>query len=369
MNSLVFSVVLLVVVAILSVAAYNLWLLVRARRLRNKLAGPERGGAGQPGAERGEPTLGLDPVLDSGQEPSLDPSALQMPSAHPRTGLQVLDSYTDCIVELVLPAPVPGERLMGLGNRFRRVGSKPVTLEVATLGEQREPGNAPVDPDHDGGSGPAGAEEALDWRTPGPGGHFRRLRIGVLLANRGGPLNAMEFSEFVAGVHDLADQLSVLADTPEMSGVLARARALDDLCASLDAVVGLGVECGEPLGVEDLATVAAQAGCVERGNNRYARLGPGGEIVFSLALSDAPNRLSLLLDVPRAPASASPWSGMLDCARLCAERLGGRLIDDGGRPVAPEHLDAIAVQLAARQQALEDAGFVAGSSLALRLFN
>ncbi|MEN9315046.1 MAG: hypothetical protein RIS35_1439, partial [Pseudomonadota bacterium] len=55
--------------------------------------------------------------------------------------------------------------------------------------------------------------------------------------------------------------------------------------------------------------------------------------------------------------------------RLCADRLGGRLIDDSGRPVAPEHLEAIALQLAARQQALEDAGFVAGSPLALRLFN
>lgn len=368
MNSLIFSVVLLVVVAIASVAAYNLWLLVRARRLRGKLDGTDRAAGGQTGSERGEPTLGLDPALDAAQEPQLDPSALQMPSASPRTGLQVLDAYTDCIVEFVLPAPVAAERLMGLGNRFRRVGSKPVTLEVGVPKSRQESPEVPAGPDH-GGSAASGSEDAVDWRTPGPGGHFRRLRIGVLLANRGGPLNAMEFSEFVAGVHDLADQLSVLADTPEMSGVLARARALDELCASLDAVVGLGVECGEPLGVEDLATVAAQAGCVERGNNRYARLGPGGEIVFSLALSDAPNRLSLLLDVPRAPASASSWTGMLDCARLCADRLGGRLIDDGGRPVAPEHLDAIAVQLAARQQALEDAGFVAGSPLALRLFN
>ncbi|MEN9316498.1 MAG: hypothetical protein RIS35_2891, partial [Pseudomonadota bacterium] len=247
MNSLVFSVVLLVVVALASVAVYNLWLLLRARRLRIKRDAPDREGAGRAGSARGEPTLGLEPELDTADDPSFDPAALQMPQAAPRTGLQVLDAYTDCIVELVLPAPVAGERLMALGNRFRRVGSKPVTLEVGVPRGQGEPrlapGEAACTDDTDAAESAVvnGEADAIDWRTPGPGAHFRRLRVGVLLANRGGPLNAMEFSEFVAGVHDLADQLSVLADTPEMSGVLSRARALDDLCASLDAVIGLGV--------------------------------------------------------------------------------------------------------------------------------
>ena len=179
----------------------------------------------------------------------------------------------------------------------------------------------------------------------------------------------MEFSEFVAGVHALAEQLSVLADTPDMSAVLARARELDESCEQLDAQVGLGVEAPEALGVADLARLAQACGCVERGNNRYARLGESGEVLFSLALADAPNRLTLLLDVPRAPAAQQPWRAMLECAQRCAQALGGVLTDDGGRPVAPEHLARIDQQIDQRYGSLEAAGFPAGSALALRLFN
>ncbi|HQW51107.1 MAG TPA: hypothetical protein PL082_03535, partial [Tepidiformaceae bacterium] len=74
----------------------------------------------------------------------------------------------------------------------------------------------------------------------------------MLLANRNGPLNAMEFSDFAAGVQSLADQLSALATPPEMGPMLARARELDEICASLDAQLGIGVEAAEPLGVSDL---------------------------------------------------------------------------------------------------------------------
>ncbi len=191
----------------------------------------------------------------------------------------------------------------------------------------------------------------------------------MLLANRHGPLNAMEFSEFVAAIQSLADQLSVLADTPDMAAVLARARALDDACAQLDAQVGLGVEAPDALGVADLARLAEECACTERGNNRYARLGPSGEVLFSLALSDAPNRLSLLLDVPRAPAGSEPWREMAASAQLCAQRLGGVVVDDAGRPLAAVHLERIDQQIAQRQQSLADAGFEPGSPLALRVFN
>jgi len=221
----------------------------------------------------------------------------------------------------------------------------------------------PADP------GAAASADAPAWRVPVAGGHYAHVRVGVLLANRHGPMNAMEFSEFVAGVQGLADQLSVLADTPDMAAVLARARALDELCASLAAQVGIGVETREPLGLADLARVAGECGCVERGNNRYARLGPGGEVLFSLALADAPNRLSLLLDVPRAPAAMQPWQQMLACAQLCAQRLDARLVDDAGRPLPEAHLARIEQQIAERQRSLDDAGFAAGAPLTLRLFN
>jgi hypothetical protein len=238
---------------------------------------------------------------------------------------------------------------------MRRAGSKPVLVEAL-------PADAP-------GASSEDEPDPSAWQQPVPGRQYVALRAGVLLANRHGPLNAMEFSEFVTAVQSLADQLSVLADTPDMASVLARARDLDEVCANLDAQLGIAVEAPEVLGLSDLASLAAECGCVERGNNRYARLGPGGEVLFSLALADAPNRLQLLLDVPRAPASLEPWRAMVTCGKQCARRLGGPLVDDAGRPLPDTHIARIDEQIAQRYASLEDAGFPAGSSLALRVFN
>ncbi|MEK9777218.1 MAG: cell division protein ZipA C-terminal FtsZ-binding domain-containing protein [Quisquiliibacterium sp.] len=179
----------------------------------------------------------------------------------------------------------------------------------------------------------------------------------------------MEFSEFIGAVQALAEQLSVLADTPDMTSVLTRARELDEICANLDAQVGIGIDCPEPLGVADLARLAENCECVERGNNRHARLGPLGEVIFSLALADVPNRLQLLLDVPRVSSALRPWQQMTDCAMRCAQQLGGSLVDDAGKPLSEVQLARIGEQLQMRYASLREAGFPAGSPLALRLFN
>ena len=364
MSSLTLSLLLLAVAAIAAVFGYNWWI-GRSRSPGGRLAkgGGARDAAGA--SQRAEPSLGA--VAAAVPEPVPDAAAA---AAGPRSSaLPVLDARTDCIVELALPSLVSGERLVALASGFRRAGGKPVVVEAS----RSSPPPAPQgDGDEFLSDAPAPApvaQGAPQWRAPAAGAHFDLVRIGVLLANRNGPLNAMEFSDFAAGVQSLADQLSALAAAPEMGPVLARARELDEVCASLDAQLGIGVESPEPLGLADLARLAGETACVERGNNRYARLGPQGEVLFSLALTDAPNRLSLLLDVPRAPAEHSPWTEMVACARLCAQRLGGRLVDDAGRPLADPELDRIGQQIATRQERLAMIGIDAGSPLALRLFN
>lgn len=362
MSSLTLSVSLLVAFAIVVVIGCNLWLLRRTRRLR--VADPANRESARDGA-RDEPSLGAVVSADLADSPDLEAPAPLLAGNSP-----VLDPYTDCIVELELPSLVAGERLATLGNRLRRVGSKPVAFEAA-VEAQREPDiggttlRARLHGDDSGARDPA----PPDWRAPQAGRHYRRIRVGALLANRGGPMNPMEFSEFIGGVQSIAEQLHVLADTPDMNAVLARARALDDLCASLDAQMGLGIETAEPVASSDLLVVAREAGCVERGDGRHARLGINGEAIFTLAVGDTPNRLSLVLDVPRVPPVPAPWPEMLACARLFAERLRGQIVDDFGRPLSDRHLEAIGQQVEQRQQALEDAGFTAGSALALRLFN
>lgn len=258
----------------------------------------------------------------------------------------LLSELCDCIVEIPLRSAWPGERLIALAQRFRRAGAKPVAIEGRRAG--------------------ASADQ---WGALSASRQYEALRAGILLANRHGPLNAMEYSEFVTGVQTIADAVSALADTPDMAAVLARARDLDATCAQLDAQIGLNVEAPEALGPAQLAALAAPLAIVERGSNRYARLGDQGEVVFSVALADTPNRLTFLLDVPRSSPDSDAWGRMLDAARACAQHLGGRLVDDGGRPLADSSLAQIGRQLVQRYESLEAIGVPAGSALALRVFN
>ncbi len=271
-----------------------------------------------------------------------------LPAGAPGGGTR-LHPLTDCIIEFELTDPIAADRLLPTAHAFRRVGSKPVILEACT-------------------SAPESSGE-LHWGPLVARQRLFRVRVGVQLANRHGPLNAMEYSEFVNGVQALAEQLALLGDTPDMNTVLQRARALDESCAALDAQIGINVEAPDALGLSELARLAQETGCTERGNNRYARLAEQGEVVYSLSLSDSPTRLSLLLDVPRAPLAAQPWAAMVACARHCVQRLGARMVDDQGRALTEASLQRIEQQLLERQQALVAAGLTPGSSMALRVFN
>ncbi len=286
-------------------------------------------------------------VASASAEPALVPGS---PPARPVPAAAVpqprLSEICDCIVEMPLPAPCAGERLTAIAQRFRRAGSKPVVIE-----------GQPVD------AGPG------DWAAPASARQYAALRVGILMANRHGPLNAMEFSEFVTGVQAIAESLAALADTPDMTPVLARARDLDATCAQLDAQIGLNVEAPEPISPAQFAALAGVLSMAERGSNRYARLGAQGELVFSVALADMPNRFTFLLDVPRSSPGSDPWGQMLEAARTCAQQVGGQLVDDGGRPLADAALAQIGRQLAQRYESLEAIGLPAGSALALRVFN
>src|SRR5690606_10636578 len=122
---------------------------------------------------------------------------------------------------------------------------------------------------------------------------------------------------------ELAMQLGASLAVAEMGPVLERARQLDAECAQLDAQIVVNVDTPSALAPQQFAALAREVGLAERGNNRYAALGPAGEVLYSLALGERSNQLTLLLDLPRAPARAQPWRAMVECARQCAQRVGG----------------------------------------------
>jgi len=351
-----------------------------------------------PSPER--PPDGAEGAVISAQDRILEAQAARAGPPPPRP-----DPVADCCVAIDLATPVAAERLVNLARRFRRAGSKPVVIEASTEAlahaaaetagvtdaRQEAAGEGDVGREAadfaEEGIGAVDAVDAADatdmadatdavparavhpWEAPTPGRHYRSLRVGILMANRHGPLNAMEYSEFVAGLQSLADSLGAFVDAPDMMRVLERARDLDARCAALDAQIGVNVEVSEALSPADLNGIAQSADVIERGNNRYARLGDQGEVVFSVALGDTPNRLTFLLDVPRVAAEREPLREMVACAWHCAQALQGRMVDDTGRALTDAVFTRIEAQLATRYNALAAAGFRAGSPLALRLFN
>src|SRR5690606_7404942 len=176
------------------------------------------GAADKPAASSG----GSEGAVISAQDRILEAQAARAGPPAPR-----LDPLVDCCVAIELPGPVASDRIIALARRFRRAGSKPVLMEGSTLPDvpaaplSREPeglgdevrahadgdaGPAAVDADGVAAVGatdvdaPAEAEQGAapgrpavqahvdPWESPVPGRHYRSLRVGILLANRHGPL-------------------------------------------------------------------------------------------------------------------------------------------------------------------------------------
>jgi FtsZ-interacting cell division protein ZipA len=271
-------------------------------------------------------------VVDSTENPS-----------NTRPPASVLSEEFDYLVEFVLPSPQSGERLLSLTAAHRRAGGKPLAFD---------------------GLLPTG-----QWLVLQAGQLYVALRAGLLMANRHGPLNAMEFSDFGNLMTTLAQQLDCDASVADMPTILNRAREVDRRCAELDAQLGINIRTSSPTSPAMLGAVAAEHSLVERGGSRFARLDEAGATLFTLSFGEQTDRLSMLLDVPRAPANSRPWQLMLSCAMSLAQRLEGELVDDAGKPLPDQVWPQIEEQLRQRYWALEGAGIVPGSSRALRLFN
>jgi FtsZ-interacting cell division protein ZipA len=275
-------------------------------------------------------------------EPALGAAKTAMKTA-PESIDGLLSEKFDYLVEYALPAPQSGERLLALTAAHRRAGGKPVAFD--------------------------GMLESGEWVPLQPAHHYFAMRAGLLLANRHGPLNAMEFSDFSDFAQSLSGQLDCPITLDDMPKVLTMARDVDRRCAELDAQLGINVMTASPTSPALFAAVAASEGLTERGGGRFAKLDEHGATVFTASFGDQTDRLLLLLDVPRAPAQQRPWQSMLQCAMSLAQRLDGQLVDDSGKALPEQVWTQIEEQLRQRYWALEAAGILPGSPRALRLFN
>jgi hypothetical protein len=127
--------------------------------------------------------------------------------------------------------------------------------------------------------------------------------------------------------------------------------------------------------------VASQDGLLlSRDGTRFVKLDTKQSPVFMLQFGDTNflrddltykggQMITLVLDVPVADEDILPFRLMCDYAKSLSERIGGRVVDDGRRPLPETALLAIEKQLMTLYAKLEQAGIPAGSPATRRLFS
>ena len=335
-------------VVLAGVVAHGAW---QARK-----AGPKRAA---PAPERDEPR---EPVMDlDGDTPTVADDALVVPPDR-RVNKRIvnrLDALIDAIAPLRIEAPVSGGMVLAHLPTTRRAGGKPFLIEGLNT-------------------------ESGEWEPPAHSQHYGEFQAGVQLANRTGPLNEIEYSEFVQKVQVFADGVGAMADFPDMLEAVASARELDAFASQHDAQLAVHLQARSAAwSVGYILQHAGRHGFVPGvvpGRLVLPAPDEGAPPVLTLtfdsqaALADDPNLaalrdVTLSFDVPQTDAGAAPFVAWQASAQALSLGMDASIVDDHGRPLTPQGFGAIGAELGQLYIALQERDLAAGSAAARRLFS
>lgn len=214
-------------------------------------------------------------------------------------------------------------------------------------------------------------------------GQYTRLKLALQLANRGGPVSAVQLSAFADAMNTLATRFSALVQLPDADQVLADAQALDIFCADVDVAIGANVVTAEEEGFSGTRIRAL----VE---SEGFRLEPDGIfhledanehtlLTISNQASDpflpeavsgmSTTGITILLDVPRVADADHALQRMFELGHSLSVTLKGRLVDDNRATLTTASMDKIRQQLKDIHAVMNARGVLPGSPRALRLFS
>jgi FtsZ-interacting cell division protein ZipA len=270
------------------------------------------------------------------------------PAPVPQKELPV-DELVDCLIPLALGAPARGEKILPRLQTLRHVGNKPVHF----VGQA----------DHGG------------WEPVAHGGVYYQLLAGVQLANRSSALNELEYSELITQLRQVADDIDAEPNVPDMTQVMAGAKALHQFVAEYDAQLSVNIQANDaPWAISTLLSALERQGFDLRPDGRLIMPNGDGGVLFSLSTNvnlaaETTTRLTLLLDVPCVAPEFDGFGAMVACARVLAARLDGTVVDDSNQPLSYAAVEEISGQVGAFYENMEKTGIPAGSTRALRLFS
>ena len=362
MSDLQISLLVIGVVVIVSVLLYNNYQQRRLRqRLNDAFGEPHQDvlldeGVHSPPRPRMEPQL--EPGLDT-VHATAAPAHRPMDAPEPPPAVGNIDEAIDCVATLSSNTPLTSaqvaEVLSGVaacGRSWRAAGFNP-------------------------GSG---RWEEINRAVTG---QYTRLRLALQMANRGGPLSAVQLGAFCDGLNMLATRFSASAHLPDSDQVLADAQALDVFCVDVDVAIGINVITAEADGFSG-ARVRALV------ESEGFKLEPDGvfhwedaneNTLLTIANQEAapflPEAVSgmttqgitILLDVPRVADAEIALQRMFELGHSLSVTLKGRLVDDNRATLTNASMDKIRQQLKDIHLSMNARAIAPGGPRALRLFS
>lgn len=343
MNSLQISLLVLGGLTLLAVVLYNQWV--------SRKSAPRQ-------AERSEEEAVADLALPSGEpvEPVLQDEFQNLPQPERKP---LLDALIDAIATIEVDQPVSGDAALAALPATRRVGTKPFHVEGCS-------------------------ELSGEWEPLVQGRRYSAFQAGVQLANRMGPLNEIEYSEFVVKTQHFADAVGGTPALRDMLEEVARARELDQFASAHDAQLSLTLVARQtawsPGYIQQHAARQGFVAGVIPGRMVLPSSVPGMPPVLSLtfdsqaALADDPalsavRECVLSLDVPQVPRHEQPFAQLQQAAQALVSDMDGVITDGANQRLAPEVMQQIGQDLEQLYDALDRRELSAGSPQARRLFS
>ena len=342
-------------VVLAGVVTYNTW---TSRRLLPKK--PENAvdtpaphqGPSAPGELRQEPSM--DGVSAEAESSPLDLSNLPTPERKPG-----LDAMIDAITMVDLDTLVSGEAALAATPPTRRVGSKPFAIEGLNV-------------------------ISNDWEPPRIGERYSAFQVGVQLANRHGPLNKIEFSEFIVKSQAFADAVGGEPEFPDMQAEVERAREIDQFANDHDAKLSFFLRARHAAWspgyvLQNAAKLGFVPGVLP-GRLAMPSSTPGLPPLLTLnydaqaALAEDPEEsalreIELQLDVPLTRREEQPFRRLCEALQWLSHGMDGAVTDPEGRAVPEEVILSIERDLEQLYAALEAYDLAAGSPQTRRLFS
>lgn len=340
-------------VILVVLVAYNAW---TSRQNQPKQAEPLITPEELDALTQSETSIDGSPPLPNDALGAYSQMAHEFPQPNPRGQL---DPLIDVMASMELETPVSGEAALAALPPVRRVGSKLFIVEGLNA-------------------------DTGEWENLQAGLFYSAFQAGIQVANRQGPLNDIEFSEFVVKAQTYADAFGVTPELPDMSEAIAHARELDQFAASHDAQLSFTIASRKtawsPGYVQQQAARIGFVPGVIPGRMVIAASSSGLPPVLVLsfdaraAMAEDPNQsalrsISLGLDVPQVAPSEQAFARLCESAQALAQAMDGQITDDNGQVLSEAAIQIIDNDLKNLYQALAARDLAAGSLQARRLFS